>query len=72
MKSLAARLTALAVYNLTTIVGASALLGGAELWKAVAVAGANTLPVVAMLAKAYYTDGKITKSEEDIAFGAGK
>lgn len=67
MKNLAARILALIVYNLSTVVGASALVGGQSIGKAALTALAPVVPVVAVLARSFYKDGKLTKQEIDIA-----
>lgn len=69
MKKLALRILALVVYNMATVVGSSAALGGQSIGKATLTALAPVLPVIAMLARSYYQDGKLTQKETDIALG---
>lgn len=66
MKQVAARIFAQFIYSALTVVGSAAVLGGWPVWKAAVAAGVSaTLPVVAVLSRAYAQKGYVTKKEVD-------
>lgn len=64
MKQVTARIFAQFIYSALTVVGSAAILGGWPVWKAAVAAGVSaTLPVVAVLARAYAAKGYVTPKE---------